>query len=299
VFDTPIPLFISLPPRITRSNKHGEDIGEHYAAACFQSWQDSGFRPVTLNAASEDLSALRLPATIDRRTLTRDAGAVYGKPLPYFGDIIAEMKRHGDGVVALTNADIMLRLDAEDRHVLRSLRPGQCIVSNRIDIDKPEDRAGKAYFHGFDFFALHTADLPDLLSDDLVFGLPWWDHFLPLWLYLSGLERVQISTGAVLHLRHDERWDAANWNALGQRFLNILSSHLERRPVAADRRAAYFAQVQDSPSPVGLRALRNLTRKGRARNRKKKLQRLSRVNEKHLAEWSMPHSGPYTHNGAE
>lgn len=303
MFETPIPLFTSLPPRITRRNKHGEDIGEHYAASCFQSWQDSGFQPVTLNAASEDLSALSMPAAIDRRTLARDAGAVYGKPLPYFGDIIAEMKKHGDGVVALTNADIMLRLDAEDRRILRSLRPGQCIVSNRMDIDTPENRTGEIYFHGFDFFALHTADLPDRLSDDLVFGMPWWDHFLPLWLYLSGLERVQISMDAVLHLRHDERWDSANWTAIGQRFLNILSSHLETRPVATDRCAAYFAQVQDIPNFFRLHALRvalrNLTRRGRVRNRKKKLQRLSRVNEKHLAEWDMRHSETYTHDGAE
>lgn len=297
--DIPIPLFTSLPPRITRRNEHGEDIGKHYAAACLQSWQDSGFQPVTLNAASEDLSALSLPATIDRRTLTRDAGAAYGKPLPYFGDIIAEMKRHCDGVVALTNADIMLRLNAEDRHVLRSLRPGQCIVSNRIDIDTPEDRTGEVYFHGFDFFALHTADLPDGLSNDLVFGVPWWDHFLPLWLYLSGLERVQISKDAVLHLRHDERWDAANWNALGQSFLHILSSHLDTRYVAVDRRAAYFAELQDSLRPLVLRALRNLTSKGRVRNRRKKLQRLSRVNEKHLAEWGKRHSRPHPKDSAE
>lgn len=300
--DTPIPLFTSLPPQMTRRNKHGEDIGQIYAAACLQSWQDSGFLPVRLNAAAEDLSALNLPAAIARRTLTRDAGAVYGKPLPYFADIIAEMKRHGDGVVALTNADILLRLDAEDRRACRSLRPGQCIVSNRIDIDTPEDRTGEVFFHGFDFFALHTADLPDRLSDDLVFGLPWWDHFLPIWLYLSGLERMQIGTGAVLHLRHDERWDAAQWNALGECFLQILSSHLETRPVAADRRTAYFAQVQGSLRLVGLPALRgalrSLTRNGRALNRKRKLGRLSHVNERHLAEWNVPHSGPHKGDGA-
>lgn len=173
-----IPLFTSLPPRIIRRNKHGEDIGEHYAAACFQSWQDSGFRPVTLNATSEDLSAQNLPEIIECRTLSRDAGAV-------------------------------------------------------------------------------------------------------------------------LPLRHDERWDAANWDALGQRFLNILSSHLGTRPLAADRRAAYFTEFQEALRLLILGALRNLKHKRRVRNRRMKLQRLSRVNEKHLAEWGTPHPRRCANDGAE
>src|SRR6266576_5139857 len=48
-----VQLFTSIPPRISRTNAAGDEIGESYQADCVASWMDAGFAPATINARSE------------------------------------------------------------------------------------------------------------------------------------------------------------------------------------------------------------------------------------------------------
>jgi hypothetical protein len=60
-------LFTSIPPKITRRNTAGQDVGPSYQADCIASWVEAGFAPATINARSESLSAEPIrPVTMER-----------------------------------------------------------------------------------------------------------------------------------------------------------------------------------------------------------------------------------------
>lgn len=281
----PIPLFTSLPPRMARQTVLGDEIGEDYARRCFGSWVASGFRPVTVNARSESISPLYRALGVETRRLDRDASAICGRPLPYFADLIEEMRASGPGVVALTNADIQLRLTPADLTRIRTLKRGECVVAHRVDVDYPEMTTGPEYDPGFDFFALHAEDLPAIRDCPLVFGLPWWDHFLPLLLLMRGLRRVDISIGSVVHLQHDDRWDPQSWQRMGADFLPTLRASLTS---GIDPR--YLLKARLTNGPARLRGVprylaRFLSSSGRARNRTLSLHRLSALNVDTIARW--------------
>lgn len=286
----PIPLFTSLPPRIKRIDAKGNDIGEDYAMACVQSWVSSGFFPVTVNSRMEDSSVLLAHEAIEKRQLDRDARVLYGRPFPYLSDIVQEMRRYGPGIVALTNADIMLRLSAESQRTIRELMPGQCVVCKRIDVNTPEARQGRVYSSGFDFFAFRTEDLAGLDTGELALGVPWWDHFLPLWFYLRGINRILIDSASVIHLAHEERWDKAMWFSVGAQILPMLSSQFEAHTPSAPRVARYFADAQRVQRVEGIDRLpyvvRMLSASGRESNAKKILNRLSNLNIATIDSWN-------------
>lgn len=285
----PIPLYTSLPPRMTRRDADGTDISDAYARACVDSWIGSGFHPVTVNSRAEDPPGLAAQVAIEQRLLDRDARALYGRPFPYLSDLLAQMRRHAPGVVALTNADILLRLSPQSQRRIRELRPGQCVICSRMDVDSPEATQGCVYSGGFDFFAFRTEDLAGVETGDLALGVPWWDYFLPLWFYLSGMDRLKIDGASVLHLLHEERWDKAMWFSAGTLFLPMLRAQFESQAPASPRIARYFAQAHGVQRPAGFKKLgyvrRQMSAKGRMRNQRKLLGRLCNLNITTLDGW--------------
>lgn len=290
--EEPIPLFTSLPPRMKRFDAGDKDISDAYAMACVSSWIDSGFKPVTVNSRMESPCILDAHEdaheAVEKRLLDRDARGLYGRPFPYLSDMLAEMRRHGPGVIALTNADIMLRLSADCQRTIRGLMPGQCVVCKRMDVDSPKALQGRPYSSGFDFFAFRTEDLAGLETGELALGVPWWDHYLPLWFYLSGKDRVAIGGASVVHLEHEERWDKKMWFSVGAQVLPMLSGQFDRA-AAAPRVAPYLTEASRAERVAGLDYLRYLkgqfSESGRRRNAKRGLLRLSRLNVRTLDAW--------------
>jgi hypothetical protein len=223
-----VPLFTSIPPAMVRTNDAGDEIGRQYQQDCLISWEEAGFTTTTINARAE-----RLDLDVRRITIDRDASEITGRPHPYFGDLLSAVAADIDGPFALANADIAIPAESRLAETTHSLKPGQVIFSRRVDVG-PDGKIG-AYRHGFDFFAVHTSDLSrDLLESSLVFGAPWWDHYLPLALHMLGHRVTQI-VPEVTHMEHDERWSWAVWSCLGRRFID------EIRPVAT---ATYRARLR-------------------------------------------------------
>jgi hypothetical protein len=216
-------LFTSIPPKITRRNGAGEDIGPSYQADCIASWIEAGFRPATINARSESFSA---EPPIRRVTVERDACEMTGRPHPYFGDLLSAIAGETDGPFALVNADIVIPPSAGLSRRVTSLERGEVIFTRRLDVARV-GAPGKPFFYGYDFFAAHGAEAVALAKSQLVFGAPWWDHFFPLAMHLHGHRLTQLEP-TVTHLHHAERWDWANYRKLGNRFV------AELQPLVAD-----------------------------------------------------------------
>ena len=244
-----VQLFTSLPPRISRTNAAGDEIGESYQAFCIASWIDAGFAPSTVNARSEPIDP---DVRVRQVTVERDASAITGKPHPYLADLLSAIAEQASGPFALVNADIVTPSGAALAKKVTSLRPGQMIFSRRLDVAEL-GTSGSPYFAGYDFFAAHSEDVAGLAKTRLVFGTPWWDHFFPLAMHLHGCEITQVEP-QVIHLRHHERWDWATYRKLGDRFI------AEVQPIVAEGEYAWHLRRILAGGTNGRRAVRDLTR---------------------------------------
>jgi hypothetical protein len=211
--DHNIPLITSLPPSLSRLDAQGEEIGADYQERCIESWHRAGFDPISVNSTSEPYrhSVRMIP-------VSRDASAVTGRPNVFLADLLAVASNEAEGgPVVLMNADLLIRPGTALAAAVGELGPGEFIFSRRIDIDRPDQTSGIPWIHGYDFFAGHAADISGLPDAGMVFGAPWWDHYLPLIMFGQGC-RLYEAGPAVLHLAHEIQW-WQGWEELGHRFI--------------------------------------------------------------------------------
>jgi hypothetical protein len=234
-----IPLFTSIPPALTRKSSDGMEIGDQYLRSCIQSWVDNGFSPISINSVNEAFNETALEMGVSLEQLPIDASTQFNKPLVYFADFISTICTRYDGVVAITNSDIIVDLDSETHRRIINLKPGECVISKRCDIHSASDRAGRTYDLGYDFFAFHTDDLKNYSSPGLVFGQPWWDHHLAAYMLLLGVNQKCIREPIAYHLKHSERWDNKNWLSIGKRFVEQIDMLDMNEAISPERLFSY------------------------------------------------------------
>lgn len=210
------PLITSIPPRLCRLDANGVDVGDAYQAECIASWERASFEAFSVNSAHEDMRS-DLPTV----RVHRDASQVTGRPHVFFADLLAAgAEKAVDGRFAIANADLIVKPDLAD--AVHRLQPGELLFCRRIDVERVGQTEGSPYYAGFDFFAANVADVTGLRDSQMVFGAPWWDHYLPLMLHMRGC-KLRLLEPSVVHLVHSERWDWNLWAALGQKFLKAIS----------------------------------------------------------------------------
>ena len=280
-----IPLFTSIPPRISRQAPDGSEIGREYAQQCIASWRKSGFHPITLNADDETVSELVQSEGIERLIMARNAREQFGRPLVYMDDFIRAARSRTDGVIAIVNSDIMLDVAPGTLGRISAIQPGCGLFSRRSDIQELASRHGKEYAHGCDFFVCHTRDLARYANMDFVFGMPWWDHYFLVHMLLGGTRPLRISEPFVFHLVHEEAWERTAWRLLGERFVSAIRSEAselgKELPVAADfaRRLEQAFLGSNTKLPTRARSgLRRATSRGRKQNEIQALHRVTALN---------------------
>ncbi|WP_147438845.1 hypothetical protein [Roseovarius spongiae] len=254
---TAIPLITSLPPVFSRQNPDGAEIGPDWLETCVTSWLRAGFRPITVNSAREDMPEFALLPEFDQVKTQRDGFDAFGKRYVPLWDMLARATEGVDGPVGIVNSDIALELDQDAKDRIATLRPGACIVCNRIDVADTTMTGGAVYGSGFDFFVFHASDLRAMPENGMYFGLPWWDHFLPVSILGRGAQRLSGEGIDAYHLSHGGRWKRRLWRSLGHRFIEdiraqgdaIDAAYLSALGQIVGRRAARRARFL----PGGLR----------------------------------------------
>jgi hypothetical protein len=209
----PTPLFTSLPPRVRRLARDGQDQGPAWTRACIQSWQRAGYRVVSVNSAAEADSVRAAYPGIEVAEVARDGQARTGRPLIYVADLLSMMAHCNQSCAALANADVMFTSAAIER--LAGWQPEGFAFSGRIDVD--DFRFSNPRLHGgVDFVIAQTCHLKDLAVPDFLFGTPWWDYWLPLALTGQGVQGVKLTAQGlpvIAHLAHEERWNHGDFLA--------------------------------------------------------------------------------------
>lgn len=236
-----IQIFTSLPPHMNRFDEAGNNIGSRHFRRCLQSWIDNGFEIVTINSAQEKQGEIAAEFPIKRIIVDRDANEICGKPLVHFSDFMKTIYDHATGPFIITNADIELDICETDLEKIRYLKPGSFICERRTDYEPNAKAGGKPYQGGFDFFVLHPTDLERHFECNLVFGMPWWDHYIPVNCIRENFDQVQLNASSyAYHLVHDERWDMANFRKFG----NLYRLELDRIRHTGDSRVGFETMMQ-------------------------------------------------------
>jgi hypothetical protein len=219
-------------------------------------------------------------------TTLRDAGARLGRPLPHIADILKVGVDRG-GVFAITNADILLSPAFDLARVAGELAEGTALIAHRIDVAAPDERSGKPYPVGFDFFVLHARDAARIPELGLWFGAPWWDHWVPIALALAGVDVRVVREPCAFHLQHEERWNLDWWMELGLSYeaeLDAWSARLVEPSARAQALRHALGETRRLPSlRRRLRWLWNArTAGGRRLNARQRLDLLSWAAVRHL-----------------
>ena len=214
-----IPLITSLPPVFSRLADDGTEIGMDWLTCCVTSWLNEGFHPITVNSDKEKMLEFSLLSEFDQRKTSKDGFEEFGKRYVSLGEMMNCALENVDGPVAIINSDITLRLSDAAKERISNLQPGTCIISNRIDVDDLKMQNGAIYRSGFDFFVFHSSDLKAMPANQMYFGLPWWDHFLPVSILSAGARRLSSDGVDAYHLKHSGRWKRRLWRKLGNRFI--------------------------------------------------------------------------------
>lgn len=285
----PISIYTSLPPRMSRINAAGEEFGLEYLKYCLDSWRDHGFEPVTVNS---EVEVLKLPLEewgVRKIEVSRNAAEDYGKPFVYLDDFYGKIAEDTDGVMVFANADIFLDFSEEQLASIRNLQPGEAIVLRRIDIDDLDRTNPEEYTGGYDFLAVHSTDLARFKSDLFALGVPWWDHFVPLIMRMTGMKSVLLEPSGIFHLRHEERW--AGWMRVevGNRFLkavmNATSNGTSADAANYTREISRIKIRRDAHFVRRLRFMRDFRAEGVTAMSRQELGAMGLLNRSLIEEW--------------
>lgn len=218
----PCPIVTSIPPVFSRQDAEGREIGDAYLARCIMSWRECGFDPVTVHSEREALHPLVAALEVRVVRVARDASALTGRPHVFLGDLVATALELGGARAFIINADVELEMSDPAQARLHTLGPDAALAIRRRDHDGDKERAAAPYSGGIDMIGGGVDVLGRINFGALVFGMPWWDHYLPIMLMRHN---ARFDTGADIHLwhlLHGGRWNKAHHILFGKEFLRLM-----------------------------------------------------------------------------
>ena len=238
-----ITLATSIPPAFQRISG-GKDVSTDYQMSCIDSWINSGFNVISINSELEKNNLIS-DSRITVHYTDTNASHITKKPLVYIESIINILSLEETNIVVITNADIMVKFSNEDLKKIENLSPGQALIASRIDVsDYHNVNYETEYKEGFDFICMHKEDLSKIRGSGLVFGAPWWDHYIPLVLALKGVKLSKLHSSSILHLKHSERWSKDAWIYCGEIFVENISKQMKQYCNESQFASFYLAKLE-------------------------------------------------------
>lgn len=232
-------LFTSIPPRL-RGRPFDPAAAGSLQMRAIRSWQEAGFRPVSINSSTEIAADAWLGDSLRRAGVESVAvpvepvrGNRQGRLVPFHDFLAAVAASPGQAAAAITNADIVFASSGAAPLAAKVSRLDlrTQLLAQRTDLvpasDGPAEKA--VNLHGFDFFAFDrsmVAGTIPFLAPDLVMGMPWWDHYLPLALMAVGCRPRLVHPAWILHETHADRWNRSDYCRIGREAAGRLAARL-------------------------------------------------------------------------
>lgn len=218
-------LATSIPPRLSRLDMMGAEIGEVYQRHCIASWKTPGLRVVSVNHHDEADVIRQLHPNIEVMTVPTHAGALYGRPFVWVTDALETLRAQGSEVVGIVNSDIFLSMTPEYLATLIDKARDGVVVANRTEVCHFGQVEGPAYRYGYDLYLFPRKMIDDVEMDGFALGVPWWDYFILLDALWSGYDIHLVQRPIARHLTHEQKWSVPLW----EKTSDLVASRIERR----------------------------------------------------------------------
>lgn len=216
------PILTSIPPYFSRLDAQGREIGDAYLASCIESWRACGFDPVTVNSVNEDLHPIIGDLNLRILRVPRDARALTGRAHVFLADLLKAALEFDQERVFIINADIELEMAEAAKERIHGMKATDAFVAHRLDHAGNKATLNQTYRGGIDVIGAGHDMLEGLNCGNLVFGMPWWDHYLPLMLMGRDANFVCGHGIKPWHLDHGGRWNKVQHVEFGKEFLRLL-----------------------------------------------------------------------------
>jgi len=207
-------LYTSLPPKFSRRDRSGKEIGDKYLQACVASWKENGFEPISINRPDEieAIAELGLTGTIPATMNEAFFPDRYGPPLADLFDAFPE-----DEQIAYVNADVFM-LRGNLAEFLQGKYDDVLTMARRSDVDFLGASSCKTFELGLDFFCFNPSRVRGVMADPNIrrfqVGAPWWDYVFPL-ACMKSVPAHTLQEPIIVHQLHPDRWAPLIWNELG------------------------------------------------------------------------------------
>ena len=171
------------------------------------SWLQYGFRVISVNTETEygDLKAHfpNVHFCIQQHT----ARELTGKDHQYLDSLLDALAAGPDGVCAIVNADIILQGSKETWEGIAAEAERNFVFGSRVNVAGPDDRQGRIYAIGFDWFFFPKSFLSAVPRSQFAIGQPFWDYCFPAWAAANDLPLRYCHSPVALHILHPQTWN--------------------------------------------------------------------------------------------
>jgi hypothetical protein len=222
-------LLTSAFPHLKRFDEHGTDVGKELVGRCLRSWQDNGFRILSVhNKAEEKLLGDRFPG-VEYRFVEENLGPGARKT-PSFAAVLADLPAHEP--VGIINADVFMAESPDFAERLSAAAADATVVMHRWEVPSLARRQGRRFDLGVDLLAFTPQKIAPALEAFTSFpyqlGVPWWDYAFPVAASLYA-PLVLVDDPVLLHHTHDQAWNDGEWH----RFAEISADFLKAQSRAS------------------------------------------------------------------
>ena len=220
-------LVTSAFPFLKRFDENGMDVGGNLVGTCLKSWQNNGFRVLSVhNQAEKEMIGDGFPG-VEYRFVEENLGPTARK-IPSLAAILSDLPQ--DEPVGIINADIFMAEAPCFAERLAALAIDSTIVMHRWEVPSLADRRGHRFDLGVDLLAFTPAKVAPALTAftklPYQLGVPWWDYALPVAASLYA-PLTHVVDPILLHHTHDQAWNDEEWHRFALISSEFLKNQLE------------------------------------------------------------------------
>lgn len=178
------------------------------------SWSQCGFRFASLNCAEEIAALAAVYPETEFYLLQREAKSTWGKPYPYFDDVIEFFRKNDCEICGIVNSDIFFKEPKLKAFIQNEARDA-FVFGSRVDVENININQGNMYDFGFDYFFFDRKFLELFPKEDFCLGLPWWDFWIVMVMLKNNISVKRLMTPVAFHEVHSINWQSEPWLYFG------------------------------------------------------------------------------------
>jgi hypothetical protein len=200
----------------------------HAQPLAVKSWQDAGFKVISLNGKDEIHELKEHYPTVEF-VESRTMKGVYKAPYIPISAFIEYAKKEQYESILLINSDIVLKDESNVLQKYIDWSVNGLVIANREDHNGSFTGAVR-YLFGFDAFIIHSKFYNDIPETLFCMGQTWWDYWLPFRFINTNKLVSYVREPIFFHQSHPVQYNQAEWIKMTKHFQWIEGRNESVRP---------------------------------------------------------------------